>query len=516
MTWSVPWNSYCYAIIGVATFIGILTAIHRLFFHPLRRFPGPRLAAITPLYKIYYEVYRGGELLQCLIELHKIYGNVIRIAPNEVNLFSYPIYIKAHYDPQLHFNDYAAHSAIYAVGSHFTKDEHFYRSFGANESAFGAIRPQDSRLRRNLLLPLFSRRAILRFEHIIHHKVEKFVSLLAANHQQRPANMMLAFRCLTMEIIASYCFCTSESPLDAQDFHDPFITVTRGAIPSIWIMKCWPSLKALLDCLPQWIAQSLSPASVTAFMEINRMISRYIDRMLEEETLVQGSGSQTIYRHLLDRSTQQLRRSRRRFVEETFSLLQAGSESPGNACAIGTFYVLNDPVIHSKLLHELYTAWPDKDAPVGYCVLEKLPYLTAVIKESLRMSHGIVTPLPRIVGPANALISGYDVPAGTVVGVSIACLNTDMNLFKDPHLFSPERWMQPSSKTLEKYLNPFSKGPRMCIGINLAWCELYLIFGYVFRRLEMNLCDIGDFTKFKDFFTPVYEETYHVHAKVRT
>lgn len=78
---------------------------------------------------------------------------------------------KAYCDSQLHFNDFAAHSVIYAVGSPFTKDEHFYQSFGANESAFGAIRPQDSRLRRNLLAPLFSRRAILKFEHVIHDKV---------------------------------------------------------------------------------------------------------------------------------------------------------------------------------------------------------------------------------------------------------------------------------------------------------------------------------------------------------
>jgi hypothetical protein len=37
---------------------------------------------------------------------------------------------------------------------------------------------------------------------------------------------------------------------------------------------------------------------------------------------------------------------------------------------------------------------------------------TAVIKESVRMAHGVVTPLPRVVGPSNVRISGYDVPVG--------------------------------------------------------------------------------------------------------
>ena len=64
--------------------------------------------------------------------------------------------------------------------------------------------------------------------------------------------------------------------------------------------------------------------------------------------------------------------------------------------------------------------------------------------------------------------------------------------------------MQPKSRELEKALVPFSKGPRMCLGIkfvlmltatvlirltcySLAWCELYLIFGNIFRRLDMEI-----------------------------
>lgn len=74
MTLCGPWSSFCYTIVGIVILDAILTTIHRLFFHRLRGFPGPRLAAITPFYKVYYEVYREGELLQHLIQLHKIYG----------------------------------------------------------------------------------------------------------------------------------------------------------------------------------------------------------------------------------------------------------------------------------------------------------------------------------------------------------------------------------------------------------------------------------------------------------
>jgi cytochrome P450 len=110
---------------------------------------------------------------------------------------------------------------------------------------------------------------------------------------------------------------------------------------------------------------------------------------------------------------------------------------------------------------------------------------TAVIKESLRMAHGVVTPLPRIVGPTDAEISGFIVPAGvriscfyksvvysltddliqTVVSMGATILHKNGDIFPDPLTFQPERWLKEDSTELEKYLVAFSKGPRSCLGI---------------------------------------------------
>lgn len=91
-----------------------------------------------------------------------------------------------------------------------------------------------------------------------------------------------------------------------------------------------------------------------------------------------------------------------------------------------------------------------------------------------------------------------------MVGTGATFLHLNSNVFHEPQLFSPERWLQPNSKGLHKHLVPFSKGPRMCLGIkyvwnslrlvsfssnaySLAWCELYLIFGNIFRRLDLEI-----------------------------
>jgi hypothetical protein len=70
--------SYPIAVLLLCGFVITLhnscLAIYRLFFHPLNGFPGPRLARITTLYKTYYEVVKGGELLQKIRELHEVYG----------------------------------------------------------------------------------------------------------------------------------------------------------------------------------------------------------------------------------------------------------------------------------------------------------------------------------------------------------------------------------------------------------------------------------------------------------
>jgi cytochrome P450 len=64
--------------------------------------------------------------------------------------------------------------------------------------------------------------------------------------------------------------------------------------------------------------------------------------------------------------------------EEALSLLQAGSDTVGNTCTIGTFYILNDSDIHSKLFDELQEVWPDSGTRITYTVLEKLPYLVGI------------------------------------------------------------------------------------------------------------------------------------------
>lgn len=61
-------------------------ALYNLYFHPLAKFPGPRLAASTKLYEFYYDVIQGGQFFYEIQRMHTIYGRLLRLLMTSTNL----------------------------------------------------------------------------------------------------------------------------------------------------------------------------------------------------------------------------------------------------------------------------------------------------------------------------------------------------------------------------------------------------------------------------------------------
>ena len=71
-------------------------------------------------------------------------------------------------------------------------------------------------------------------------------------------------------------------------------------------------------------------------------------------------------------------------------------------------------------------------------------------------------------------------------------IHHDERIFPSSHSFKPDRWLHSptvshSGRPLSRYLVPFSKGTRICIGINFAYAELYIGLATVFRGLDFAL-----------------------------
>jgi len=146
-----------------------------------------------------------------------------------------------------------------------------------------------------------------------------------------------------------------------------------------------------------------------------------------------------------------------------------------------------------------------------YEVLEKLPYLAAVTKEGLRMFPGVIGH-PRVVPRQGAVISGAFIPGGTVVGQSFCYVHRSPLMYERPEVFLPERWLGPEAKACESALSAFSKGPRSCFGVNLAYAEIHMGIANVFRRFELRLDEARPASlAIKEHFVPLFIGE-HLHA----
>ncbi|KAF5393698.1 hypothetical protein D9757_000365 [Collybiopsis confluens] len=482
-----------------ASYLATLT-LYRLLFHPLHRYPGPALAALTNWYGKYYSLVEGGQLVYKIEKLHELYGPVIRIGPNT-----------------LHFNDRRAYHDIYTHGSSLTKEPRFYHGFGAHarQSSLAFCEPQDSKNRRSLLAPLFSRQAIIKLEYAVQTKVDQLIDILEEHYgsPESSVKMSVAYRSLTTDIITDYCFSDSANVLADWKFSHPIVQSTRDRIRRMWIQIYFPFLIDLVMSAPQKILLCLFP-DFRSFVEMHERYERQIDRYISNPEEMSTADHETIYHHLLSPKDPKMRPSKTSLIHEAFMLVAAGSETVASTCTVGTYYALQEPSIRLRLTEELREAWPDKGRPLSFTALEKLPYLTAVIKESLRMAIGPIHPLPRVVGRETPEIGGLRLPPGTIVETSTFFMHTNPEVFNDPLIFNPERWLVKDTSEMMLDFVPFSKGPRQCIALNLAWSELYLILGNIFRKLEIKPVKENaqaDMTlgKILDYVAPLWEKSHY-------
>jgi len=175
-------------------------------------------------------------------------------------------------------------------------------------------------------------------------------------------------------------------------------------------------------------------------------------------------------------------------MDEGLILVGAGGETTAQTLTVLSFHLLNNPEILKRLRRELLEVMPDPTIPASWQKLEQLPFLRAVVTEAHRVSAVITTRLIRIAPNEILKFRDWEIPAGTPTSMTSHFIHLDPMLFPDPYTFNPDRWMDSDERQrLEKYIVPFSKGSRACIGLHLAGAELYLTLASMFRRFDFEL-----------------------------
>lgn len=223
----------------------------------------------------------------------------------------------------------------------------------------------------------------------------------------------------------------------------------------------------------------------------------------------------TIFEQILDSPLPAHEKRVERLVQEGQVLVSAGSETTARTLYVGAVHLLQNPSVLRRMRSELEAVMPKPTSKPTWSQLEQLPYLTAIIKESLRLSGGAVMRLSRISPTTNPITyKDWTFPAGTPVSVTPYDVLFDPELFPKPEKFDPMRWViveesaggkevLKANTAFDRYMVAFSRGPRACAGIWLAYSELYLTMAHVYRRFDLELYEtnVEDVAAAKECFT---------------
>lgn len=249
-------------------------------------------------------------------------------------------------------------------------------------------------------------------------------------------------------------------------------------------LGCLPQLKPYAKYLPdpfftQGIAAVENLAGI-AIARVNERLSNPSDRVDLLARLMEGR----------DESGAPL--GREELTAEALTQLIAGSDTTSNTSCALLYHCLTHPSVVQKLQQELDSAITDPDQVPTYAQVKDLPYLDAVIKETMRIHSTSSLGLPRVVPPGPGVeISSTRFPQGTVLSVPAYTIHHSPAIWgPDADVFRPERWADVTDAQKAAFI-PFSYGPRACVGRNVAEMELALIVATVFRRYEFELRQQG-------------------------
>ncbi|KAL2061941.1 hypothetical protein VTL71DRAFT_7319 [Oculimacula yallundae] len=469
--------------IGAAIY-GIGLVIYRLFFHPLRNFPGPKFAAVTRWYEFYFDLMKGmgGQFAWEIDRMHEVYGPIVRINPDE-----------------LHVRDPEWIDVLYAGNpTHRDKYPPFAAMTGNPEASFGTVEHSIHRKRKLATSPFFSKRSVADAEPLIRKQAEKLCQTFKESYiNQEIVKLHIRYLGFTTDSVSEFAFAKSDglqgNVVGLEDWAETLRMV--GAV--FPLLRQFPWMIKVALKLPLWIFQMVVPV-LSRFLELHKEMKIQAAAFLENEqkhptptAVKRTERPPTVFHGIYQSSLPFEEKSLNRLSQEGLVMIVAGSESTSRTLMLATYYLLSTPSVLANLKKELVEAMPDPSVVPSVRILENLPWLHAVIKETFRTSAVFTTRFP-LTTPDSLRYKDWFIPPHTPVSMTTRSTMHDLSLFPSPESFQPTRWLNggiSGDKDLNRYYIPFSRGTRICPGIELAYAELYIALAMIIRRFDLELHD---------------------------
>ncbi|KIW03534.1 uncharacterized protein PV09_05295 [Verruconis gallopava] len=432
-----------------------------IWFHPLSHIPGPKIAIVSNLF--YSRTIVSGHSPRIVKSLHDKYGDVVRWGPNEVS-FACKEAWKDIYDRR-------------KDGKILIKDPLFYRTDDTIRAKHivNTHDPAEHAEMRKMMAYAFSAKALLEQEHLIKHYADDLVEAVREKGDLGPINLVEFFNWTTFDVLGELAFGEPFNSLKNRKT-DSWISIILDSIKfNAWDVAIWKL--PIVPYFQYWLTpKHIREGGIRHAIESKEKILKRAEK---------GSDRIDFVSYILAKR-EELKINDWQLAAHSNALIVAGSETSATVLSGLHYYLLKNPAAYDRLRTEVRSAFSSVDE-INAKAAEKLPYLTACIDETFRIYPPIPIAMPRVTPKGGCTIAGHFIPENTTVGVHQWSVTHNPKHFKDPDSYRPERWLEKSDDLDAS--KPFLTGPRMCMGINMAWIEVRILMAKLTYMFDFEIVD---------------------------
>ncbi|PSN68694.1 cytochrome P450 [Corynespora cassiicola Philippines] len=447
--------------------------------HPLAKIPGPLWPAVSRTW-LMYRMY-AGDMEIASRALHERYGPLVRIAPNEVTCS----------DPEAIPRIYHTHRPL--------EKTDWYLAFrpvgiGGRTDLFTELNEKNHADLRKIVGPVYSLSNILKNEDKEDECMELFMKILgefADDGEEFDFGLWLEM--YAYDVVGAMFTGKRFGFLEERRDHGNYIQAIWRAMPFLSVVAMAPSyIRPLLQT-----SALLFPKLFKAILAVDDIRKTAVRET--KETMARAEEATAMSNDIISQLTtivhtrgEKLNFTDKEVTSLMWSAVIAGADSTSIAMRAIFYFMMKNPSVMEKAQAEVDAAFEKGTlrSPVQYSQVITLPYLNAVIKESMRLFPSFQLPMPRVAPLAGLELGGMHVPQGYRVGMNAGVVHYNKEVFgSDASEFNPERWLESDerNRAMDKATLTFGAGTRTCIGKNISLTEIYKLVPELVHRFTVKM-----------------------------
>ena len=174
-------------------------------------------------------------------------------------------------------------------------------------------------------------------------------------------------------------------------------------------------------------------------------------------------------------------------LAQSIIFIFAGFETSSYTLSNFAYQMAAHPEVQKRVLREVDENQKKFGGRVDHESIQELPYITACINETLRLSPTILRLERCCTQDWTHPDTGFQVKKGQLVQVPLWALHLNPDTYENPHEFRPERFVNAGSLSDSVTHIPFGIGPRNCVAMRFALESLKLSILHIFKEFEFRM-----------------------------